>query len=253
MVPSTLASAVVVCRLLPSSCRESAAGSPPASTACGIRADVERCRCRRSVIIVKGHTATRRHPSRPGVAAAPSGQRAPACLRAWTPTATRRCGSWMTCECRSPITRPSARSGWSSSNRRSPAAARPGRRPGVPDSAQTTSPPPASKAITRWRSCANCSKATPGSQTRQAPNSYRRLGIPAMSARPLCSSPLPQPIRRAESLDVSSFAAQDACAAEQPPPAKCSPCRAGSPEAAPAYRSSRRDGGGGPWGASLAP
>jgi hypothetical protein len=55
-------------------------------------------------------------------------------------------------------------------------------------------------------------------------------------------------MRRAESLDVSSFAAQDACAAEQPPPAKRSPCRAGSPEAAPAYRSSRRDGGGGPWG-----
>jgi hypothetical protein len=55
-------------------------------------------------------------------------------------------------------------------------------------------------------------------------------------------------MRRAESLDVSSFAAQDACAAEQPPPAKRSPCRAGLPEAAPAYRSSRRDGGGGPWG-----
>jgi hypothetical protein len=69
-----------------------------------------------------------------------------------------------------------------------------------------------------------------------------------MSARPLYSSPFPQPMRRAESLDVSSFAAQDACVAEQPPPAKRSPCRAGSPEAAPAYRSSRRDGGGGSWG-----
>jgi hypothetical protein len=44
----------------------------------------------------------------------------------------------------------------------------------------------------------------------------------------------PQPIRPAESLDVLSLAAQDACAAEQPPPAKRSPCRAGSPEAAPA-------------------
>ena len=32
-------------------------------------------------------------------------------------------------------------------------------------------------------------------------------------------------MRRAEGLDVSSFAAQDACAAEQPPPAKRSPCR----------------------------
>ena len=41
-------------------------------------------------------------------------------------------------------------------------------------------------------------------------------------------------MRRAEGLDVSSFAAQDACAAEQPPPAKRSPCRAGSPGAAPA-------------------
>jgi hypothetical protein len=56
-----------------------------------------------------------------------------------------------------------------------------------------------------------------------------------MSAQPLCSSPFPQPIRRAESLDVSSFAAQDAIAAKQPPPAKRSPCRAGLPEAAPAY------------------
>jgi hypothetical protein len=69
-----------------------------------------------------------------------------------------------------------------------------------------------------------------------------------MSARPLYSSPFPQPIRRTESLDVSSFAAQDACAAEQPPLAKRSPCRAGSPDAAPTHRSSRRDGGGGPWG-----
>ena len=43
-----------------------------------------------------------------------------------------------------------------------------------------------------------------------------------------------RPMRRAEGLDVSSFAAQDACAAEQPPPAKRSPCRAGSPGAAPA-------------------
>src|ERR687898_1688645 len=45
---------------------------------------------------------------------------------------------------------------------------------------------------------------------------------------------IPRPMRRVEGLDVSSFAAQDACAAEQPPPAKRSPCWAGSPEAAPA-------------------
>jgi hypothetical protein len=55
-----------------------------------------------------------------------------------------------------------------------------------------------------------------------------------MSAWPLYSSPFPRPMRRAEGLDVLSFAAQDACAAEQPPPAKRSPCRAGSPGAAPA-------------------
>ena len=56
-------------------------------------------------------------------------------------------------------------------------------------------------------------------------NSHRQARNPSHVRRPLCSSPFPQPIRRAEGLDVSSFAAQDACAAEQPPPAKCSPCR----------------------------
>jgi hypothetical protein len=47
-------------------------------------------------------------------------------------------------------------------------------------------------------------------------------------------------MRRAEGLDGSSFAAQDACAPEQPLPAKRSPGRAGLPAAAPAYPSGRR-------------
>jgi hypothetical protein len=41
----TLASSVVVCRLVLLGCTTFAACSPPAGTACGIRADVERCRC----------------------------------------------------------------------------------------------------------------------------------------------------------------------------------------------------------------
>jgi hypothetical protein len=49
-----------------------------------------------------------------------------------------------------------------------------------------------------------------------------------------------QPIRCAERLDVSSFAAEDACAVFQPLSANIRPCRAGSPEAASAYPSGRR-------------
>jgi hypothetical protein len=75
-----------------------------------------------------------------------------------------------------------------------------------------------------------------------------RLGIPAMSARPLYSSPFPQPIRRAESLDVSSFAAQDACAARATTTGQAFAVSGRLARSRAAYRSSRRDGGGGSWG-----
>lgn len=76
---------------------------------------------------------------------------------------------------------------------------------------------------------------------------HRTVAAPTCAATP--SKPsylhhpverLSRPMRRAEGLDGSSFAAQDACAPEQPLPAKRSPCRAGLPAAAPAYPSGRR-------------
>jgi transposase len=80
-------------------------------------------------LLADGQAAT--HP-RAGCAvdAGHGAHRPPGSWPAWTPTASRCCGSWMTCGYRSTTTRPSGICAWSSCSRRSPdAGARwPGRR-----------------------------------------------------------------------------------------------------------------------------
>jgi transposase len=119
-----------------------------------------------------GAPSTRPRRAHPANGIGASGRHPHACWNGWTPAATRSAGSSTTCESHPQITRPNVTFGWSSSPRRSSGAGAPWTAHRHSSPCAPTSRPHASTALTLWRPCANCSRATPGYPPHRPLNSY---------------------------------------------------------------------------------